>query len=259
MAPDHQHSQMAAEPAARYVQIAQSLKTEIAALGPNTLLPTENALAAKFGVSRITIRNALSLLERAGIVTRTRGRGTVVNPPKVVRNNIPMQVLEDDFDRQGIPYATQVLEFHRSIQPPVEVSRQLAIPQSETVGQLSLLRVVEGQIICFERRYSIDAVASRLDTESLHSLSVIEAMREHAGISVESVDFETEILPADVFTARCLSVTPGSQILQNTFIYFSEDQQPVETGSISYRVDRCKFRARGRFTINKASKLDTED
>src|SRR3546814_9933225 len=65
-------------------------------------------------ICRVTIRNALSLLEQVGAVTRTRGRGTVVNPPKVVRNNIPMCTLEDDFRQQGVDFQTRILAFEPS-------------------------------------------------------------------------------------------------------------------------------------------------
>ena len=60
----------------RYLDVASMLQEEIGVLAPNSLLPTEQQLAKRFGVSRITVRGALDLLERSGSVTRLRGRGT---------------------------------------------------------------------------------------------------------------------------------------------------------------------------------------
>ena len=45
---------------------------------PDTLLPSEAALCAQFGASRITVRQALALLEGDGLIARYRGRGTFV-------------------------------------------------------------------------------------------------------------------------------------------------------------------------------------
>lgn len=238
------------EATARYVQIAEALQHEIQTLGPNTLLPTENALATKFSVSRLTVRSALSLLERAGTVTRTRGRGTVVNPPKVVRNNIPMQTLEDDFKRQGIPFITNILSFNRRVPPPVHVQQSLHLTESDMVGHLCLTRIVDGQTVCFEDRYFIAEVATDFDPECVHQKSVRDVIYDQIGSSIDSVELETEILPSEPRVAHYLGITPGSQILRNTFVYFLIDGQPVETGSHSYRVDRCKFRARGRFSLS---------
>ena len=65
--------------APRYVNVATVLEGEISRLAPNSLLPTEVQLARRFGVSRITVRGALDVLERSGLVSRLRGRGTIVS------------------------------------------------------------------------------------------------------------------------------------------------------------------------------------
>ena len=73
------------EKEARYLLVADALRHRIETQDPNSLLPAEHALAQQFGVSRVTIRRALGLLERSGLVSRERGRGTTVNPPKITR------------------------------------------------------------------------------------------------------------------------------------------------------------------------------
>ena len=71
--------------APRYLAVTEALRAEITAASPNTLLPTEQQLARRFGVSRLTLRRALGLLERSGLVSRQRGRGTTVSPTKIRR------------------------------------------------------------------------------------------------------------------------------------------------------------------------------
>ena len=93
----------------RYLDVASLLQEEIGALAPNCLLPTEQQLAKRFGVSRITVRGALDLLERNGTVTRLRGRGTVVSPEKVTRTFSPLTSFEKDMERQGVAFTTDIL------------------------------------------------------------------------------------------------------------------------------------------------------
>jgi DNA-binding GntR family transcriptional regulator len=45
-------------------------------------VPSENQLAARFGVSRVTARQAIQILQREGLVRRIRGSGTYVNRPR---------------------------------------------------------------------------------------------------------------------------------------------------------------------------------
>src|SRR5712692_3726266 len=96
---------------ARYLHIGEALQHQIAALPPNALLPSEHDLARRFAVSRVTIRRALGLLERSGVVSRRRGRGTMVNPPKITRWLSPMHPFEEDLRRQGIKFETRILEY----------------------------------------------------------------------------------------------------------------------------------------------------
>lgn len=65
-------------------QIADTLRDEIGrTYGPGERLPTEAALAQRFGVNRHTVRRALVALAEAGLVRSTRGSGTFVEEPRL--------------------------------------------------------------------------------------------------------------------------------------------------------------------------------
>ena len=73
-------AEMSAAVIPRYIAIAAIVRDRIATeqLGPHTLLPSERELAQQHGVSRMTARQALSLLESEGVVYRKPPRGTFV-------------------------------------------------------------------------------------------------------------------------------------------------------------------------------------
>ncbi|MEA2780034.1 MAG: GntR family transcriptional regulator, partial [Rhodospirillaceae bacterium] len=201
---------------------------------------------SEFGVSRVTVRQALRFLEQAGSVSRARGRGTIVSPPKFTRNVLPVSTLEQDFTRQGIAYETRILDFQRSYAPPEVIRERLKLSSRSTVGRLRLVRLVHGKIICFERRYCIPSLAKQLVPETLMDCGVVALLSKLVGSTIQMVEFETEITPSGEEVSAALGITAGTLMLQNTFVYFLDNGTPVETGSISYRVDRCKFRAAGR-------------
>ncbi|ROO86637.1 regulatory GntR family protein [Actinocorallia herbida] len=64
-------------------QIAESLKHRVTdgVYAPGTKLPSESALCAEFGVTRNTMRRALSALEKAGLVVTIPGTGRTVRDP----------------------------------------------------------------------------------------------------------------------------------------------------------------------------------
>ena len=64
----------------KYEIIRQTLlkQIETGALPPDSLLPDENALAAEYGVSLITVRRAMTELAKDGVIRRVRGKGSYV-------------------------------------------------------------------------------------------------------------------------------------------------------------------------------------
>ena len=63
----------------RYQQIADELRTRIAAVGAGRVLPSESELSAEFEVSRVTIRRALEILRDEGLVDARQGFGWYVS------------------------------------------------------------------------------------------------------------------------------------------------------------------------------------
>ena len=115
----------------RYLDVAGVLQCEITLLAPNSLLATEQQLAKRFGVSRITVRGALDLLEKSGLVSRLRGRGTTVSPPKITRHFAPLQSFEQDLSSQGIAFETRVLSYESKSRPPGIHPRTAGTPSTK--------------------------------------------------------------------------------------------------------------------------------
>ena len=226
---------------ARYLQIADGLRLETGQLGPNALLPSELQLARRYGVSRVTIRRALGLLERGGLVSRRRGRGTVVNPPKVLRRPLAF-TLDDDLRRQASRLDTRVLHHEPEIEPPDAVRAALGLEPGATVQFLSLLRVVDDHVIAHEARYFALPVAKLLDVTALDERPVSALLADVVGVPITRLDWEIEFTPAPRDIAAALGITPGLLIASSTYSQHLENGWPIEAGVVSYRLDRVRFR-----------------
>jgi GntR family transcriptional regulator len=234
-------------PRTRYLQVAEALRRQIEAQAPNSLLPTEQQLARRFEVSRVTVRRALGLLERSGLVSRQRGRGTIISPPKITRRLAPLRSFEEDLWDQGVQFETQVLAFEPEAACPDFARSLLRLPPDATVGFLSLLRLVDDRIVAHDRRHLAPTVAARFEPARVRDRAISAILSELAGSPVAWVDWESEIVPAVPEVAGVLGLIPGTLIVANTFTYYLEDGRPVEAGVMSYRVDRCKFKFAGGF------------
>ena len=226
----------------QYQAVAATLRREISSLPPNSLLPTEQQLAKRFGISRVTLREALVLLEQSGLVSRHRGRGTIISPPKITRRFSPLTSFEQDMSEQGVPFETQVLSYEPEAPPPDFIRERLRLPPGSTAGFLSLVRLVQGRIVCHDARHYPPAIAARFEPERVEQSDASRVLEDLVGLRITAVDWESEIVPSSMETAAALEISPGTLIVANTFTYHVESGAPIEAGVISYRIDRCKFR-----------------
>src|SRR4029079_236333 len=125
----------------RYIAIAAVVRDRIATeqLGPHTLLPSERELAEQHGVSRMTARQALSLLESEGAVYRKPPRGTFVAEPRV---RFHVGSFSEEVARMGRRPAAQLLWADSQLATPA-VRRALALADGASVHVFHRLRSVD--------------------------------------------------------------------------------------------------------------------
>src|SRR5436305_14659711 len=95
----------------RYQGIAEALRTRIreGRLMPGTRLDNQRALAKSFGVTLMTLRQALELLEREHLITRRHGLGTFVAAPSIDYDILQLRRFAGDLSAKGEHVATRLL------------------------------------------------------------------------------------------------------------------------------------------------------
>lgn len=106
-----------------YAQIRDQLRRQILEGGyaAHQQLPLEKSLMGAFGVSRITVRQALSDLHSEGLVFSAQGKGTYVSRPKAVQNIQRLQGFGEAMAAQGYAASARLLGFQER-RPPRAVS-----------------------------------------------------------------------------------------------------------------------------------------
>lgn len=113
----------------KYATIAADLQSRIAIgeFRPGQALPPQRELSASYGVTLMTLRQALGRLTDQGLVSQEPGRGTFVSGPKAAHTMGPLRSLSDDLRAQGHTVDTIVLA--RQEGPlPEWVTEQLRVP-----------------------------------------------------------------------------------------------------------------------------------
>ncbi|MER5662579.1 GntR family transcriptional regulator [Streptomyces mirabilis] len=225
-----------------WYQVSQSLRASILGRSPQEplRLPTEERLAGHYGVSVLTMRQALKELEDEGLITRHRRRGTFIEPS--AQRGAPVRLLGsvDTIVAQQSGMTTELLD-HGSVPVPPELAEYF--PDLAEVGTYHRLRGDEktGEPTNHARNYVRPELAARIDPQDLVRWPMTKVLRDVVGVRISRITDTVEARLADPETARLLQVPLLSPILHYTGILHGEDGRALDVARIHYRGDRFSF------------------
>ncbi|MGW8381081.1 GntR family transcriptional regulator [Streptomyces sp. ODS28] len=227
-----------------WYQVSQSLRASILGRPPGApeRLPTEERLAAHYGVSVLTMRQALKELETEGLISRHRRRGTFIEPEarrgeRAVRvmGSVDAIVAQQSGDRT-------VLLDHGPAPVPSELARYFP-GLTEAAGFRRLRHDPEtGEPTNWAENLIHPEVAARVDPADLErGWPMTKVLRDAAGVRISRITDSVEARLADPETAKLLGVPLLSPILHYTGVTWDEQSRVVDVVRIHYRGDKFSF------------------
>ena len=225
-----------------YIQIAEGLldRIESGELSPGDRLPPERELSETLGVNRLTLRQALWVLESQGLLTRQQGRGTFVSAPKIERQAGQLVSFNRGMRQRGYAPKTQLISVEER---PVEASlaKELKLPVAAPVYVVLRRRSINQQPVLLER-YTIPVRRFHgLIEHDLEARSIYEVMETEYHVQFSRARQSLEPVVATDFEAELLEVQPGAPLMLERRLSFDQDGEPVEHGRDLYRGDRFRF------------------
>lgn len=224
--------------APRYIAIAEAVRDRIVTdqLGPHTLLPSERELAEQHAVSRMTARQALTLLESEGVVYRRPPRGTFVAEPRV---RFHVGSFSEEVSRLGLRPAARLLWAERQ-QPSPSVRGALGLDDAAAVHVFHRLRTVDDVPFALETTYlPADLTPGILDGPDEGSLWA--QLRDRYGITLTRSTAVLESIVLDDATSAQLNLRPGSAGTLLTRRTLDDSGRCIEYARDIYRADRTSF------------------
>jgi Transcriptional regulators len=232
-------------PIPMYYQIKQSILSAIqeGKLKGGDVLPTELEFCKNCGVSRPTIRQALSELVTEGYLYRLKGKGTFVEQPKIEARFLnKLQSFSQEMMQKGLNPSTKVLSF-RIVEGKSSISKRLNLDVSEKLLYLERVRYTDGKPIVYLETYIPYQLFSKFLTKDLGENSLYTLMEEMNGLRVDRVQREIEAVNATTHVAQLLEISKGKAVCLVTTVAYANNEEciPVEYSVARYRGDRNKF------------------
>jgi GntR family transcriptional regulator len=244
-----------ANPTPLYLQLQQSIEEAVrnGSIKADDALPGERDLAKQLGISRVTVRKAITGLVKKGVLVQRWGSGTFIAPQ--MRLEQPLSRLSsftDDMSARGLPASTVLLSRSMGQAAPDELMA-LGLSPGDMVSRVNRLRLADGIPMAIEHA----VVPSRfLPDPSLVKQSLYAVLQEQGVVPCRALQRLHAVLLSDE-QAKLLKVPPQSPALYIERRSFTVKGEAVEFTSSYYRGDAYDFVA--ELTLNQPDRTQSDD
>ena len=205
-------------------------------LGPGDPLPSERRLVERFGVSRVTVRNAIADLVASGRLERVHGKGTFITGPQI-DTRLHLMSFSREMRARGLDPQTKVL---RAEEVPVsaELAPQLHLQVGDPIIRVERLRLADGAPMALEVGCYPSAMFPQLLQRELNSL--YDVFAKHYNVWVTSGQQTVSAESADARHAAVLGVARRAPLLVQERVTWA-GEQVMEVATSAYRADRYRI------------------
>ncbi|MGR2740991.1 GntR family transcriptional regulator [Billgrantia sp. Q4P2] len=227
-----------------YVQIRDTLRRNILEGGysPHERLPSENALMKSFGVSRITIRQALRDLHNEGLVFSAQGKGTFVSKPKAVQNVQRLQGFGEAMAAQGYEATARLLSI-QECKPGKAVAAALGLRSGDAVVEVKRVRYLNREPVSLESSYFPIDIGRRLFGQDL-SGDIFPMLENRFAIPLGAANIAIDSTLCDEETRQHLNLGMGEPVLRVERLTYDRAGRPVDFEYLCFRGDAFKYQFR---------------
>lgn len=230
-------------PVPLYYQLKKQILAAIEGgrLQVGAMLPTESELCEGLGISRPTIRQALSELVSEGYLYRLKGKGTFVAQPKIDGHFFQkLESFNQEMLAKGLTPSTQVL--HLGLVPASDrIAERLGLAVGEPLLQLTRLRFADGEPIVYLDTYLPHARFPGLEARDFVNCSLYAILERDYAVRVSRVQRRIESVNATAQESEVLRCAKNAALCLVKTVAYTAENEPVEYSAARYRGDRNQF------------------
>jgi GntR family transcriptional regulator len=229
----------------KYVAVSDALRDQIirGVFAEDDKLPSESALEAKYGVSRVTIRLALDALRKAGLIEGRQGKGYFVRRVQVVQDLGRLQGFSEMMAPLGVDVRSEVVELSE-VPASTEVQRILRLGRSAPVIRICRVRIAGGSALSYDISYFPTYIGERLARLDLSHVDIFVLLEQELGIELGYADISLDVAPADELPASRLGMAKGDPLVRMVRLTYDREGRPVDFEHLYVRPDSFRFLVR---------------
>jgi GntR family transcriptional regulator len=217
-------------------------------LAPGEKLQSESEMIDTFGVSRITVRQALSELQAAGLIEKINGKGSFVSRPLDKPDLGLLTGFYEHMRARGHVSRGKVISV-QEISAPVSAALALGQPQDSPMTRMTILKTVDGVKVAYGYVIGSNQLIQRLLEHDVEYNDVLQLLEARLGFRLDYHDIETQAVPSTKQHAALLNVPVGSPLLRVRFVTHDIEKRPLLYSDYVFRGDKFSYKVRVRRTV----------
>jgi len=203
-------------------------------------LPTESELAEMYGVSKITVREALRELAQMRYVRREQGRGTFVARTQLEQGPRELTSFTEEMRRRGYRSSSRVLA--RDVIPATApVAERLELAEGDPVFRLRRLRIANDQPMGIQTAYLPLRLTPGVERRNFESRSLYEILRKDYNLVPARAKETHTAIAADSQTAALLGIPKRSPAMAVERVSYLASGHPLELVESVMRGDQYQI------------------
>jgi GntR family transcriptional regulator len=230
----------------KYRRIADSLAEDILAgrLKAGDQIPSERVIAEEYGISRMTVRQALKHLADRGMVEARVGQGTFVGAPRLQQQLSTLTGFTEEMEKQGRSASSIVVEAAART-ADAETAQALELPAGAMVWRIARVRLADGEPVALETTEVVASmVPGLLERADFGRTSLYETLRRHYGLRPAVAEQTLAATSADASVALPLGIAVGAPVLSLTRLTRDAEGRAFEHVRSVYRGDAFVMKVR---------------
>ena len=226
----------------KHVKVREFVRGLVADADPGDLAPSERELVERFGVARMTVRQALDALVSEGLLERVPGRGTfVADRRRGFAAGGQMLSFSEDMARRGLSPSYRTLLAR--IEPAgAGVSRALECESGTPTTRWQRLQLADGAPMCLQDVWVLERTAPGLVRETDQGRGFFDLLRSH-GVTPTWGEDAVEAAVAGTEEAHVLGLADHAPVLRVSRMVYSDDG-PIAAMRSTFRADRYSLRSK---------------
>jgi GntR family transcriptional regulator len=205
---------------------------------PLDAIESENELAKKFNVSRMTARKVIDELVVLGFLYRKHGKGTFVSDLPRFKDLQSFLCFTEEAALKGLTVKNRIVDFHLGSPTPM-IQNRLGISKNKNVWYIRRVRSVDNATYAYEDSAYIADFFGDCNEDILQG-SVYHHLEQEVGLEISFANQEIESVVADQRLASLLEVQEGLPLLKISMVSYLKNGVPFEFTTTYYRSDRFK-------------------